>query len=414
MESIRRIDPEIESLIQKEALRQATVLRLIPSENYASQAVMAACGSCLSNKYSEGYPNARYYQGQEYIDQIELLAIKRAKELFSAEHANVQPYSGSPANMAIYLATMNPGECSLGMDLASGGHLTHGAKVSFSGKIYDVKQYGLSKQTHRIDMDQVRELAKKHRPKLIFAGCSAYPRKVDFEAFALIAREVGAVLAADISHFSALCATGFHPAPFPHADIVSSTTHKILRGPRGGMLMCKKEFAAKLDKAVFPGLQGGPHNNTTAAIAVALKEAQQPEFTEYCGQVIKNAAALAEALLAQGFELVTGGTDNHLVLIDANNQGITGKQFAVALDQAGIVCNYNKVPFDFRTANDPSGVRLGTPALTSRGMKQVEMVQVAALIKRVAEAPFDEANLVRVKSEVAELCTGFPAPGLPS
>jgi glycine hydroxymethyltransferase len=412
MEELHKVDPQMADLIQKEAHRQASCLRLIPSENYASPAVMAATGSVLTNKYSEGYPHQRYYQGQEFIDQIEDLAIKRAKDLFRAEHANVQPYSGSPANMAVYLATLKPGGKVMGMDLAAGGHLTHGAKVSFSGKFYQVSQYGLSRETGLIDYDQVRALAKEFQPELIFAGCSAYPRVVDFSSFGEIAREVGAVLCADISHISGLCVTGCHPHPFPHADVVTSTTHKLLRGPRGGMVLCRKELAAKIDKAVFPGLQGGPHNHVTAAIAVALKEAAAPTYTEYCQQVVKNAKALAEELMAQGFTLVTSGTDNHLVLIDASAMNLTGKVLAVAMDQAGIVANANKVPFDPRPADDPSGVRMGTPALTSRGMKESQMAVVAGFIAKVAQAPQDEANLAKVRTQVAELCAAFPAPGI--
>jgi glycine hydroxymethyltransferase len=412
MEELHKTDPQIAELIHKEADRQASCLRMIPSENYASPAVMTATGSLLTNKYSEGYPHQRYYQGQEFIDQIEDLAIQRAKDLFGAEHVNVQPYSGSPANMAVYLATLKPGGRVMGMDLAAGGHLTHGAKVSFSGKFYEVRQYGLSRETGLIDYDGVRELAKEFKPELIFAGCSSYPRTVDFSIFGEIAREIGAVLCADISHISGLCITGCHPHPFPHADVVTSTTHKLLRGPRGGMVLCRKELAAKIDKAVFPGLQGGPHNHTTAAIAVALQEAADPSFTDYCQQVVKNAAALGEALMAQGFNLVTGGTDNHLVLIDASFMDLTGKVLAEAMDQAGIVANANKVPFDPRPADDPSGVRLGTPALTTRGLKESEMSSVAGFIAQVAEAPQDQVNLTKVRSQVAELCEAFPAPGI--
>ncbi|KMY68508.1 serine hydroxymethyltransferase [Desulfocarbo indianensis] len=412
MEELQKTDPQIADLIQKEAQRQASCLRMIPSENYASKAVMTATGSVLTNKYSEGYPHQRYYQGQEFIDQIEDLALKRAKELFQAEHANVQPYSGSPANMAVYLASLKPGGRVMGMDLAAGGHLTHGAKVSFSGKFYEVRQYGLSRETGLIDYDLARNLAKEFKPGLIFAGCSSYPRTVDFAAFGEIAREAGAVLCADISHISGLCLTGCHPHPFPHADVVTSTTHKLLRGPRGGMVLCRQELAAKIDKAVFPGLQGGPHNHVTAAIAVALKEASLPAYAEYCRQVVKNAAALARELMARGFSLVTGGTDNHLALIDASTMKLTGKVLAQAMDQAGIVANANKVPFDPRPADDPSGVRLGTPALTSRGMQEPEMVKIAEFIHQVAQAPQDQANLRKVRDRVAELCAAFPAPGI--
>lgn len=412
MDKLAQVDPQVAELIRLEAERQDSVLRMIPSENYASSAVMAATGSVLTNKYSEGYSNNRYYQGQEYIDKVEDLAVERAKNLFQAEHANVQPYSGSPANMAAYLALLKPGDPVMGMDLAAGGHLTHGAKVSFSGKFFDVKHYGLSRETGLIDFDQVRELAQKHRPKLIFAGCSSYPRVVDFEAFGQIAREVGASLVADISHISGLCITGQHPGPFPHADIVTTTTHKILRGPRGGMILCKKELAAAVDKAVFPGVQGGPHNHTTAAIAVALKEAQAPEFGEYCAQVVKNARALAAGLAEKGFALVTGGTDNHLVLMDVTPLGVTGNQLARALDDAGIVANSNKIPFDPRPAQDPSGVRMGAPAITSRGMKEAEMEAVAGFIAEVAQNHGDQEVKARVRAQVADLCRNFPAPGI--
>jgi glycine hydroxymethyltransferase len=418
MSQLREVDPEIFELLRQEAERQATVLRMIPSENYASAAVMAVTGSVLTNKYSEGYAGARYYQGQHFVDQIERLAIGRARELFGAGYANVQPYSGSPANMAVYLAVMGKEGRVLGMDLAAGGHLTHGAKVSFSGKYYEVRQYGLSPEDQRLDYDRIREQAKEFRPRLIFAGCSSYPRQVDFAAFGEIAREVGAVLCADISHISGLCATGCHPHPLPHAHAVTTTTHKLLRGPRGGMVMTDDpELAAKLDKAVFPGLQGGPHNHVTGAIAVALREALDGDYAAYCRQVVANARALAEALAERGFSLVTGGTDNHLVLIDAGAgrdaaPGLTGKRLAEALETAGIVANANKVPFDPRPAHDPSGVRLGTPALTTRGMGADQMVTVAGLIHRVAQDPEDSETLAAVRQTVRELCSAYPAPGI--
>jgi glycine hydroxymethyltransferase len=418
MSQLREVDPEIYELLQQEAQRQATVLRMIPSENYASAAVMAVTGSVLTNKYSEGYAGARYYQGQEFVDRIERLAMERAQRFFGAGHANVQPYSGSPANMAVYLAVLGKGGRVLGMDLAAGGHLTHGAKVSFSGKYYEVRQYGLSQQTQRLDYDRIREQAKQFRPQLIFAGCSSYPRQVDFAAFGEIAREVDAVLCADISHISGLCATGCHPHPLPHAHAVTTTTHKLLRGPRGGMVMTDDpELAAKLDKAVFPGLQGGPHNHVTGAIAVALHEALSPDYAQYCRRVVENARALAAALAERGFSLVTGGTENHLVLIDAGAgrdaaPGLTGKRLAQALEAAGIVANANKVPFDPRPAHDPSGVRLGTPALTTRGMGPGQMAAVAGLIHRVAQAPDDAEALAEVRREVRELCSAYPAPGI--
>ena len=412
MDPLHSTDPEIAALIDKEALRQASVLRMIPSENYASSAVLAATGSILSNKYSEGYPAKRYYQGQENIDEIETLAVERAKALFGAEHANVQPYSGSPANMAVYLGLLGKGGRVLGMDLAAGGHLTHGAKASFSGTYYDVVSYGLSREDGRIDYSQARRLAQEHKPQMIFCGASSYPRVVDFAAFAEIAAEVGARLVADVSHISGLCVTGEHPAPFPHADVVTSTTHKLLRGPRGGMVLCRRELAKAIDKAVFPGLQGGPHNQVTAAIAVALKEAAAPEYTDYCRQVVANSKALAQGLLERGFTLVTGGTDNHLVLIDAGASGLTGKAMATALEQAGIVANANKIPFDPRSANDPSGVRMGTPALTTRGMGAVEMDLIAGLIAQAAADLNDAAALAGIRQLVADLCVDFPAPGI--
>ncbi|BEQ16718.1 serine hydroxymethyltransferase [Desulfoferula mesophila] len=412
MDPLHSIDPQVAALIDKEARRQASVLRMIPSENYASPAVLAATGSILSNKYSEGYPAKRYYQGQENIDEIETLAIERAKALFQAEHANVQPYSGSPANMAVYLGLLGKSGRVLGMDLAAGGHLTHGAKASFSGTYYEVMSYGLSRENGRIDYAQARRLAREFKPQMIFCGASSYPRVVDFAAFAEIAREVGARLVADVSHISGLCVTGQHPAPFPHADVVTSTTHKLLRGPRGGMILCREELAKAIDKAVFPGLQGGPHNQTTAAIAVALKEAATPAYADYCRQVVANAKALAEGLLERGFTLVTGGTDNHLVLIDAGAAGLTGKSLAGALERAGIVANANKIPFDSRSANDPSGVRLGTPALTTRGMTEAEMDLVAGFVAQTAANLEDATALANLRQLVADLCADFPAPGI--
>jgi glycine hydroxymethyltransferase len=385
---------------------------LIPSENYTSRAVLQACGTVLSNKYSEGYPRKRYYEGQENIDAIEQIAIDRAKALFGMDHANVQPYSGSPANAAIYLALLEPGDTVMGMDLACGGHLTHGAKVSFSGKIYRSVQYGVSEKTHLLDYDAIREQALKEKPKLLFAGISAYPRLLDFEKFASIAKEVGAVLAADIAHISGLIVAGVHPSPAGHADIVSTTTHKTLRGPRGGMLLCNEEYAQALDKAVFPGLQGGPHNHTTAAIAVALKEAATPEFKEYGKQVVANAKAMAEALQEFGFELITGGTDNHLMLIDITKKGLTGREAAKLLASAGIVCNCNGIPFDTRKPWDPSGIRIGSPSLTTRGMKEPEMREVARWMNEVVSNPQLDEVAGRVRGEIKELCDQFPAPGI--
>lgn len=410
--SLAEKDPEIARLIDEEEVREAETMRLIASENYVSRAVLEATGSVLTNKYSEGYPRKRYYEGQQQIDPIEELAISRVKALFSVDHVNVQPYSGSPANLAVYVATCQPGDTVMGLRLASGGHLTHGHTVSVTGKYFKSVQYGLRASDARIDMDEVRKLAKEHKPKLIFVGTTAYPRTLDFQAFGEIAREVGAYLVADIAHISGLVVGGAHPSPAGIADIITTTTHKTFRGPRGAMIMCKAELAPAIDKAVFPGLQGGPHNHTTAAIAVAAKEAAEPSFRDYAHQVVKNAKALAEGLMARGFQLVTNGTDNHLILIDLTNKNVTGKIAAKALDRAGIVGNYNAVPNDPRKPFDPSGLRIGTPAITSRGMKEAEMARLAAWMDEVVKAPSDEAVLNRIANEVKELCKGFPAPGI--
>ena len=411
---IRQIDPQLADLIAAEERRQADVIRLIASENYVSSAVLAATGSVLTNKYSEGYPGKRYYQGQQYIDGVEQLCIDRARALFGAEHANVQPYSGSPANLAIYLAFCEPGDTIMGMALPAGGHLTHGWNVSITGKFFRAVQYGVRKDTGRVDLDEVRELARKEKPKLLFAGGTAIPRTIDFAAYAEIAREVGAIFVADIAHIAGLVAGGAHPSPVPHADVVSSTTHKTLRGPRGGLLLSREKHGKAIDRAVFPGLQGGPHNHTTAALAVALAEAAQPTFKDYAHQIVANARAMAAGLLERGFDLVSGGTDNHLILVDLTSKGVAGKPLAVALEAAGIVCNYNSVPFDPRKPFDPSGIRLGAAAVTSRGMKEAEMRQIAAWIDEVAQAPADAARHARIAGEVRELCARFPAPGLPA
>ncbi len=387
--ALAEVDPEIASLIQQEERREADTIRVIPSENYVSRAVLEASGSILTNKYSEGYPRKRYYEGQQVIDPVEELACERVRKLFGIEHVNVQPYSGSPANLAVYLATMQPGDTVVGLGLASGGHLTHGHSVSITGRYFKSVPYGLRASDDRIDMDQVRALAKEHRPKLIFCGTTAYPRILDFQAFGEIAKEVGAVLAADIAHIAGLVLAGVHPSPAGIADIVTSTTHKTFRGPRGGMIMCKKEFAQAIDKAVFPGLQGGPHNHTTAGIAVAAHEASLPSFREYAKQIVVNAKALADELMAKGFRLITGGTDNHLILMDVTNKNVTGKVAAKALDRAGIVGNYNAIPNDPRKPFDPSGLRLGTPAVTSRGMKVPEMKRLAGWIDQVVSNPAD-------------------------
>ena len=409
---IRAIDPEVADLIARESRRQARTLRLIPSENYASAAVMQATGSCLTNKYSEGYPFKRYYQGQENVDVIETLAIDRAKALFGADHANVQPYSGSPANLAAYFALLEPGDTILSMSLPHGGHLTHGWKVTISGQYYNAVQYGVRREDGRIDIDQVAAMAREHRPKLIICGASAYPRIIDFAAFAEIARDVGALLLADIAHIAGLVAGGAHPSPVEHADVVTTTTHKTLRGPRSGLIMCKKKLAKKIDRAVFPGLQGGPHCHATAALAVALAEANTQDFRDYAHAVVDNARTLAERLLHHGFDLVSGGTDNHLLLIDLTNKGVSGKDAATALERAGIVCNANSVPFDPRKPFDPSGIRIGTPSITTRGMGREEMVQLADWMADIVAAPDDEKTQAAIAADIEALCERFPAPGV--
>src|SRR5487761_61556 len=397
-------DPEIAGLIDAEAQRQFEKIRLIPSENYVSLAVLEAAGTVLTNKYSEGYPGRRYYEGQQFIDPIEILAMERAKALFGVEHANVQPYSGSPANLAVYLAEAVPGDTIMGMALPMGGHLTHGWPVSGTGKWFRPVQYGVRADTGRVDMDEVRDMARRERPKLIFCGGTAIPRTIDFPAFAEIAAEVDAVLVADIAHIAGLIAGGAHPSPVGHAPVISTTTHKTLRGPRGAMIMSTAEHAKALDRAVFPGLQGGPHNHTTAAIAVALNEAGQPEFREYAAQVVRNAKVLAQSLSERGYTLVSGGTDNHLILADLTSQGIGGKPAAQALDRAGLELNYNTVPFDKRKPFDPSGIRLGTPAITTRGLQEEHMPAIAAWMD-------DATVLERIAAEIREFLAGFPMPG---
>jgi glycine hydroxymethyltransferase len=419
LSALAAADPEIASLVRQEERRQAETVKLIPSENYVSRAVLEASGTVLTNKYSEGYPGRRYYEGQQVIDQVETVAIERAKALFGVEHANVQPYSGSPANLAVYLAFCQPGDTVMGMALPMGGHLTHGWNVSVTGKWFRAVQYGVRKETGRVDLDEVRELAQAERPRLIFCGGTAIPRTIDFPAFAQIAAEVGAVLVADIAHIAGLVAGGAHPSPVGHAEVVSTTTHKTLRGPRGAMLMSTAEHAKALDKAVFPGLQGGPHNHTTSAIAVALAEAARPEFRAYAQQVVANAKALAEELVARGFDLVSGGTDNHLILIDLTSKGVPGKPAAQVLDRAGLETNYNTVPYDPRRPFDPSGLRIGTPSVTSRGMGAEEMRTIGRWMDEVVTALATggeddvEQTVRRVRNEVTELTTAFPAPGLP-
>ena len=410
---VARTDPEIASLIEGEARREFEKIRLIPSENYASVAVLEASGSVLTNKYSEGYPGRRYYEGQQYVDAIETLAVERAQALFGVDHANVQPYSGSPANLAVYLAFASPGDTIMGMSLPMGGHLTHGWPVSVTGKWFHAVQYTVRADTGRVDMDEVRDLALRERPKILFCGGTAIPRTIDFPAFAQIADEAGAVLVADIAHIAGLIAGGAHPSPAGHVDVITTTTHKTLRGPRGAMIMSTAEHASALDKAVFPGLQGGPHDHTTAAIAVALHEAAQPDFRTYAHQVVANARALAGALTARGYDLVSGGTDNHLILVDLTRQGIGGKPAARALDRAGLELNYNTVPYDPRKPFDPSGIRLGTPAITTRGLGEEHMPLIAAWLDDAiaAAAKDDEATLDRIAGEVRDLLAGFPMPG---
>lgn len=412
MKELKQTDPEIFDLIRSEERYQLDSIRLIPSENYVSKAVLQATGSVLTNKYSEGYPGKRYYEGQRYVDRIETLVIERARALFGADHANVQPYSGSPANLAVYFALMKPGDTLMGLALPHGGHLTHGWNVSITGVFWKPAYYVVDRESQRIDYDAIRDLARRERPKLIVAGATAYPREFDFKIFGEIAKEVGAYLLADISHIAGLIAGGVHPSPIPWADVITTTTHKTLRGPRGAMIMCRADLAEKVDKAVFPGLQGGPHNHTTAAIGVALKEAATPAFREYARQIVTNARALAEELNSRGFRLVSGGTDNHLILVDLTNRGVIGKKASRALDRAGIICNYNTVPYDLRKPFSPSGIRLGTPAVTSRGMAAPEMRQIGAWIDEVITHVDDEAALDRIALEVNDLCRSFPAPGL--
>ncbi|QFG20024.1 serine hydroxymethyltransferase [Actinomadura sp. WMMB 499] len=410
---LRSGDPDIARLVEDEARRQFEKIRLIASENYVSPAVLEATGSVLTNKYSEGYAGRRYYEGQQNVDPLEEVAIERAKSLFGVEHANVQPYSGSPANLAVYMAFLEPGDTVMGLSLPMGGHLTHGWSVSATGKWFRPVRYEVRADTGRVDMDQVRDLALKERPKLIWCGGTAVPRTIDFPAFAEIARETGAVLAADVAHIAGLIAGGAHPSPAGHADVISTTTHKTLRGPRGAMVMSTAEHAKAIDKAVFPGLQGGPHNHTTAAIAVALREAAQPGFAGYARQVVANAKALAAALAERGYDLVSGGTDNHLILIDLTNKGVAGKPAAKALDLAGIELNHNAVPFDPRKPFDPSGLRLGTAAITTRGLTEERMPQVAAWIDEVvrAVAKDDGTVLERVAGQIREMLAGYPMPG---
>lgn len=408
MDSLERFDPELHQSIVREAERQDGSLELIASENFVSRAVLEAMGSVMTNKYAEGYPGKRYYGGCEWVDVAEQLAIDRCKELFGAEHANVQPHAGAVANMAAYMAFLDPGDKILGMNLSHGGHLTHGSPVNFSGRLYDVVAYGVGEDDGRIDYDEVRELARRERPKLIVAGASAYPRTIDFEAFGSIAREVDAILMVDMAHIAGLVAGGVHPSPVPHADVVTSTAHKTLRGPRSGFIVSKADHAKAIDKQVFPGLQGGPLMHIIAAKAVAFKEALSPDFKTYARQTVANAKALAESLQARGYDLVSGGTDNHLLLMDLRGRDLTGKDAEEALGRALITVNKNTVPGETRSPFVTSGVRIGTAALTTRGMGEEEMRRIGGWIADVLDAPHDESVTKRVAQGVAEICEAFP------
>jgi len=408
MSILENADPEIARAILDETKRQAGKLELIASENFVSEAVLEAQGWIMTNKYAEGYPGKRYYGGCEFVDVAEVLAIERAKRLFGADHVNVQPHSGSQANMGVYFATLQPGDTILGMNLSHGGHLTHGSPVNFSGRLYNVVSYGVDKKTETIDFNEVEDQAKRHNPKVIVVGASAYPRTIDFEAFRQIADKVGAVIMADIAHIAGLVAVGLHPSPVPVCEFVTTTTHKTLRGPRGGMIMCREKFAKVLDSRIFPGSQGGPLMHIIAAKAVAFKEALEPAFKEYQLQILKNARALAKALTEGGLRLVSGGTDNHLILIDLTDKGVTGRDAETALDRAGITTNKNGIPFDTQGPMVTSGIRLGTPALTTRGMKEEEMRKIARLIAYIIDDVANEDHILEVKGEVATLCEAFP------
>ncbi|MGE3776288.1 MAG: serine hydroxymethyltransferase [Pirellulaceae bacterium] len=412
MNNLATQDPEVWTAIAAEIHRQADGLEMIASENYTSAAVMQATGSPLTNKYAEGYPGRRYYGGCQHVDVVEALAIERAKLLFGAEHANVQPHSGSQANMAVYLTVLQPGDTVLGLDLAHGGHLTHGMKKNVSGILYHFVSYGVTRDTHRIDFDQVAKLAREHRPKLIVAGASAYPREIPHGRFAEIASVVGALLFVDMAHYAGLVAAGLHDNPVPIADFVSTTTHKTLRGPRAGLVLCKNQYAKELNSSVFPGLQGGPLMHVIAGKAVCLGEALRPEFKTYARQIIANSRALADVLLKGGLRLVSGGTDNHLMLVDVTPLGIGGKLAEHILDECGITVNKNMIPFDERKPADPSGIRVGTPALTTRGMGEDEMRRIGAWMLDALRSPSDETLHQRTRAEVSELCRHFPVPGL--
>ena len=408
MSVLETFDPAVAQAIQAETERQEYNLELIASENFVSPAVLEAQGSVLTNKYAEGYPGKRYYGGCDCVDVVENLAIDRAKELFGADHANVQPHSGSQANMAVYFTVLNPGDTVLGMNLAHGGHLTHGSPVNFSGKLFNIVPYGVTKENQTIDYEEAERLAVEHKPKMIVVGASAYPRTIDFEAFRRIADKVGAVVMVDMAHIAGLVAAGLHPSPIPHAEFVTTTTHKTLRGPRGGMILCREDWAKKLNSNIFPGIQGGPLMHVIAAKAVAFKEALTPEFREYQGQIVKNAKALATALTARGFKLTSGGTDNHLMLVDLTETGLTGKVAEEALDRAGITVNKNGIPFDTRSPFITSGIRIGTPAATTHGLKEQEMELVAGFIADVLGNVEDAAKLAAVKTQVNALMQRFP------
>jgi len=408
MSFLERIDPEVFAAIQKETQRLNRNLELIASENVVSEAVLEAQGCVMTNKYAEGYPGRRYYGGCEFVDEVETLAIARAKELFGADHVNVQAHSGTQANMAVYLSVLKPGDCYLGMNLAHGGHLSMGSPVNFSGILYRVVPYGVAEATEVLDYDEIGKLARAHRPKLIIAGASAYPRAIDYGKFRQIADDVGALLMVDMAHIAGLVAAGLHPSPVPYADFVTTTTHKTLRGPRGGMILCRAAYAKTIDSKVFPGLQGGPLMHVIAAKAVALKEALNPEFKAYQGQIVRNAQVLAQTLMAKGFRLTSGGTDNHLMLVDLRKSELTGKLAQETLDKACITVNKNAVPFDTRSPFVTSGIRIGTPAVTSRGMKEEEMKSIAGFISRALDQVGDEIALRGIAGEVGELCRQFP------
>lgn len=405
---LKQVDPEISSILLEEAYRQERQVELIASENFVSPAVLATAGSVLTNKYAEGYPHKRYYGGCEVVDKAEDLAIERAKQLFGCDHVNVQPHAGSQANMGVYFSVLEPGDTILAMNLSHGGHLTHGSPVNFSGKLYNVIPYGVSKDTETIDFDEVRRLAKEHNPKMIVCGASAYPREIDAEIFRQIADEVGAYLMFDIAHIAGLVAAGYHKNPVPFCDFLTTTTHKTLRGPRGGMIMCTAEHAKKIDSAIFPGMQGGPLMHIVAAKAVAFGEALRPEFKDYQKKVVENASTLAEELVKRDFHLVSGGTDNHLILLNLTNKGVTGKAAQIALDEAGITVNKNTVPFETLSPFITSGIRVGTPAVTTRGFGKDEMVKIAEWIDRVVSSPEDKSVLKQVRSELLEVCAAKP------